>query len=76
MLQIGAFDAATNIPKSFLLPLHNEMSYNPQTPAKVILICLQAAENGGENLLAKTADVTAGLSITTVRSFNDNGGIR
>ena len=76
MLQSGALDQATNVPGSYLLPLHNEMVYNPRPNAKILLLCLQAAEQGGENLLAKTAEVTSRLSHATLQAFRENGGIR
>lgn len=40
----GRLDAATNIGAAELLDLHNEMCYCPAPPAKIMLICLKAAE--------------------------------
>ena len=75
-MQIGKLDAATTIPGQLVLPLHNEMSYNPRPNSKIILLCLSAADKGGENLLAKTADVTAFLTPGTLQAFDDNDGVR
>ena len=74
--QIGKLDSATTMPHAMVLPLHNEASYNPRPYTKIMLLCLHAAARGGENLLARTADVTAHISPETLQRFDDNGGVR
>ena len=76
VMQVGKLDAATTIASDLLLDLNNELSYNPRPVAKLLLLCLQAAERGGENLLARNADVTNCLAPSTLHRFNEKGGIR
>ena len=75
-MQIGALDAATTIPGNLLLDLHNELSYNPRPVNKILLLCLEAAEQGGENLLGRNADVTSYLAPATLHIFEQKGGVR
>lgn len=74
--KIGALDAATTIPGNLLLDLHNELSYNPKPVNKILLLCLEAAEQGGENLLGRNADVTNYLAPATLHTFEQKGGVR
>ena len=76
MLQIGKLDAATNVPNEMLLTFHNEMAYNPQPCKKIMLLCLQPAEKGGESLLARNIDATSNLSKSLLQKFEQKGGVR
>lgn len=69
-------DSVTAVPGQFRQDIHNEMSYNPEPNSKIIFMCLQPAESGGENLLAKTADFTSQISAATLQRFNNKGGVR
>ena len=75
-MQIGALDAAITIPGNLLLDLHNELSYNPRPVNKILLLCLEAAEQGGENLLGRNADITSYLAPATLHAFEQKGGVR
>ena len=52
------------------------MSYNPRLVGKILLMCLQPAEQGGENLVAKNADVMSNLPADLRDTFAKKGGIR
>ena len=75
-MQIGKLDAASTIANDLLLDLHNELSYNPKPVMKLMLLCLKAADEGGENLLARNADVTKFLSPSTLQRFYVKDGVR
>ena len=75
-LQIAGMDTVTAVPGQFRQDIHNEMSYNPEPNSKIMFICLQPAESGGENLLAKTADFTSNMSEATLQRFDTKGGVR
>lgn len=75
-MQVGKLDAATTIANDLLLDLHNELSYNPRPALKLMLLCLKAADEGGENLLARNADVTKFLSPSTIQRFHAKDGVR
>ncbi|KAK9798209.1 hypothetical protein WJX73_006483 [Symbiochloris irregularis] len=74
--KIGKLDAATNIPGARILPVHNEMSYNVRASKKIMLLCLRAADKGGENLVARNAEVTSYIPPEILQKFDDRGGIR
>lgn len=75
-MQLGKLDEATNIPGQMVLPVHNEMSYNVRANKKIMLLCLRAAEKGGENLLARNADMTSHIPDAILQKFENRGGIR
>ena len=56
--KIDGVDLSTSSPPQFVLPCHNELSYNPRPPGRIAFYCLQDAEEGGETLLAKNTNVT------------------
>ena len=77
LLQVAKnLDAATTIPNCKVLPMHNEMSYNPRPVNKIMLLCIEAAERGGENLVAKNSDVLSSLPQSVLDSFEEKGGVR
>ena len=53
--------------------LHNECSYRRLWPRQLLFGCLQAAEHGGETLLASTMAVTNHISVVTRRRFETLG---
>jgi hypothetical protein len=67
---------ATTIPASFMLPCHNEMSYNPCVPRRLGLVCLQPAPEGGETLLARNADLTEVGPQALLDFVRAHGGVR
>ena len=78
-MQVGkTLDAATTIPSQMVLSVHNEMSYNPRPVNKIMLLCIEPAQQGGENLVAKNQDVVDYLAQHTdvLEDFEKKGGIR
>lgn len=64
---------------TFLLPSYptdNEMSYNPRPAARISFFCVQPADDGGESLLARNADLAALLPPDYERRFAERGGIK
>ena len=47
----GKIFEATSAPPQFRIPLHQEMSYLPQYPAKLVFYCRQPPTSGGETIL-------------------------
>ena len=77
LMQIaGQLDAATNIPGDYTLTLHTEMSYAPTPISKVLLLCMNPAEQGGESLLARNTDVLQKLPEHMLKTFEQKGGVR
>jgi Taurine catabolism dioxygenase TauD, TfdA family len=74
--QIDGVDAATNIPGEWILSSHNEMSCNPRSPDVFALMCLQDAQEGGESLLARNADLTQRLPERVREFVTTHGGVR
>lgn len=47
----GKVFEATNAPPQFRIPLHQEMSYLPEYPAKLAFYCCTPSETGGETII-------------------------
>lgn len=47
----GKVFEATSAPPQFRIPLHQEMSYLPQYPAKLAFYCSRPSETGGETII-------------------------
>eukprot|EP01023_Acetabularia_acetabulum_P054353 TRINITY_DN612_c0_g1_i10.p1 TRINITY_DN612_c0_g1~~TRINITY_DN612_c0_g1_i10.p1 ORF type:complete len:358 (+),score=42.59 TRINITY_DN612_c0_g1_i10:226-1299(+) len=57
--KLGKYDLTTGINENTVLPLHSESVYNPVFPKYIGLMCLQDAEEGGENVIGHTSDITS-----------------
>jgi Taurine catabolism dioxygenase TauD, TfdA family len=60
MKEDGIDLAPRTVPES-LIRLHNEQTYNPYSPEKVLFYCLGEASEGGETLLLRNEELTDNL---------------
>jgi alpha-ketoglutarate-dependent taurine dioxygenase len=58
-----------------VIPIHNEQTYNPIYPKKVIFYCLETAAVGGETLLVRNAEITAKLAPWVIDLVKKDGGL-
>jgi alpha-ketoglutarate-dependent taurine dioxygenase len=60
---------STEYPAHIELPLHNELSYSADYPARVFFLCLEAAPEGGETTLADSRRILADMPAAVRRAF-------
>ena len=58
-----------------VVEIHNEQVYNPRPPKVVVFYALQAAEMGGETLLARNDELTQNISPWIRDLVKDDGGV-
>lgn len=74
--KVGGVTLATNIEHTQILLGHNEMVYNPRIPRRIALVCGQPAAVGGENIIARNADITKVVSAEIQDFVRAHGGIK
>eukprot|EP00550_Attheya_septentrionalis_P010649 CAMPEP_0198299212 /NCGR_PEP_ID=MMETSP1449-20131203/43883_1 /TAXON_ID=420275 /ORGANISM="Attheya septentrionalis, Strain CCMP2084" /LENGTH=381 /DNA_ID=CAMNT_0044000699 /DNA_START=73 /DNA_END=1218 /DNA_ORIENTATION=- len=74
--KLGSVDLVTPFPPENALPCHNEMVYNPMSPAGIAFFCLSDAPEGGETILARNAELTKVVSAELQQLVKEHGGIR
>jgi hypothetical protein len=67
----GHVYTATEYPRSARISLHNEASYLPQMPARILFFCQKPADHGGRTPLADSRRVLAGIDPEVVRRFRE-----
>lgn len=72
MKEDGIDLAPRSVPEA-LIRLHNEQTYNPYSPEKVLFYCLGEAAEGGETLLLRNEELTDNLN-PWVMDFVRNDG--
>lgn len=65
----GNIYTSTEYPATQSIPLHNEMSYSQNYPAKIAFYCLQKAQQGGETPIADSRKVFQSISNQTKDLF-------
>lgn len=70
---LGNIYTATELPRQYSVPLHQEMAYLPRFPIAVVFLCMEPASLGGETTIADARDVTKTLDANIKRSFDQNG---
>jgi alpha-ketoglutarate-dependent taurine dioxygenase len=69
----GKIMTATNIPAAWSIPLHQEMSYQKNSPERIAFLCMNSAEKGGNSTLASMRHVTNKISATVMNKFRRHG---
>ncbi|NJL38962.1 MAG: TauD/TfdA family dioxygenase [Leptolyngbyaceae cyanobacterium SM1_4_3] len=69
----GKVYTSTEYPPNRSIPLHNEMAYANQYPAKIAFYCVQPAEQGGETPIADSRRVFTGIDPTIRARFQQQG---
>lgn len=64
---------ATEYPPKHTIPLHNEEAYQRDWPMRLLFYCAQPATEGGETLIAATAQVTARIAPSIREKFLERG---
>ncbi|MFA8359013.1 TauD/TfdA family dioxygenase [Burkholderia ubonensis] len=54
----GNIMTATEVPRDYSIPLHQEMSYTEHFPPRIAFLCVTPAATGGETTVADMRDVT------------------
>jgi hypothetical protein len=62
---------ATEYPSGEVISLHQEMSYLPRWPRRVLFYCLTPAKHGGQTSIGSGRDVIAALSPDIVNRFRE-----
>jgi len=73
--KLNGLDLVTKFPPNLPVTCHNEMAYNPKPAGKIAFFCLQDAEEGGETLLARNADLTKCVRKEIQEFVRSHGGI-
>ena len=68
-------DLAPRTYPDYIVPLHNEQTYNPIYPKKVIFYCLETAGIGGETLLGQNTVITSKLAPWVIDHVKKDGGL-
>ncbi|MGG6293706.1 amino acid adenylation domain-containing protein [Leptolyngbya sp. AN02str] len=69
----GQVYTSTEYPPNRTIPLHNEMAYASQYPAKIAFYCVQPAQQGGETPIADSRRVFAGIDPAIRARFQQQG---
>jgi alpha-ketoglutarate-dependent taurine dioxygenase len=69
----GNIMTATNIPPSWSIPLHQEMSYTKNSPDRIAFFCLQSAITGGYSTLGDMRQITAKIPANIMNKFQTHG---
>ncbi|NJO51662.1 MAG: hypothetical protein HC840_22085 [Leptolyngbyaceae cyanobacterium RM2_2_4] len=69
----GQVYTSTEYPANRSIPLHNEMAYASQYPAKIAFYCVQPAQQGGETPIADSRRVFAGIDPAIRSQFQHHG---
>jgi non-ribosomal peptide synthase protein (TIGR01720 family) len=69
----GKVYTSTEYPPNRSIPLHNEMAYASQYPAKIAFYCVQPAEQGGETPIADSRRVFTGIEPSIRARFQQRG---
>ncbi len=69
----GRIMTATNIPATWSIPLHQEMSYTLNPPDRIAFFCLKASEQGGDSTLGDMRSITKKIPDELCTQFNKHG---
>ncbi|MFO0146990.1 MAG: TauD/TfdA family dioxygenase [Betaproteobacteria bacterium] len=72
----GRVYTATEVPGSYSIPLHQEMSYIEGSPARIAFFCERPAAAGGQTTVADMRAVTASIDTSVAERFVSRGGIQ
>ncbi|HEV2705519.1 MAG TPA: TauD/TfdA family dioxygenase [Pyrinomonadaceae bacterium] len=64
---------STEYPPEFFISLHNELSYAPRWPERLLFCCVEAASEGGETPLVDGRALLAELPAEVVEEFRRRG---
>ncbi len=69
----GNVYTSTDVGPAMVLPLHNELSYSANHPARVFLFCQTPARSGGQTQVADARRILRGLSPDVRARFAEKG---
>src|SRR3990167_5002276 len=69
----GNIMTATNMPPSWSIPLHQEMSYLKNSPSRIAFFCTQPAISGGYSTLGNMRYVTDIIAPDVMKKFKTHG---
>lgn len=69
----GSVYTSTEAPKSFKIPLHNELSFVTRYPKHILFFCDVAPDDRGETIIADARRVYRTIDETVRRRFEDKG---
>lgn len=72
----GKIMTATDVPGSYSIPLHQEMSYTARLPARISFFCVTPAGRGGQTTLGNMREITGRLDAAVLRRFEEHGGVQ
>jgi alpha-ketoglutarate-dependent taurine dioxygenase len=72
----GRILTATEVPGSYSIPLHQEMSYTDGSPARIAFFCETPAAQGGSTTVADMRTVTRALGQDIAQAFAAQGGLQ
>lgn len=64
---------STDHPSDQFIKMHNEHSYSPEWPLKIVFCCIQPSAEGGETPIADTRRILGRLTPGTRQKFADKG---
>lgn len=72
----GRILTATEVPGSYSIPLHQEMSYTDGSPARIAFFCETPAAEGGSTTIGDMRKITRALGPDIAGEFAAHGGIQ
>lgn len=73
--KIDGIDVAPRAWPERIVPVHNEQTYNPKSPEKVLFYMLQEAIEGGETLLFRNSELTEKMSPDVINFVKNDGHV-
>lgn len=73
---VGRILTATEVPGSYSIPLHQEMSYTDSAPARIAFFCEKPAAQGGATTVGDMRRITRALDPEVARRFAGSGGLQ
>jgi alpha-ketoglutarate-dependent taurine dioxygenase len=72
----GRIMTATEIPGTYSIPLHQEMSYTDNSPDRISFFCERPATEGGETTIGDMRAITRNMDAAVRARFEAHGGVQ
>lgn len=72
----GRIMTATEIPGSYSIPLHQEMSYTDNSPDRISFFCERPPEEGGQTTIGDMRAITRAIDPKVRERFETHGGVQ
>jgi len=72
----GRIYTATEVPGTYSIPLHQEMSYADSSPERIAFFCVQPAPRGGQTTVGDMRAITRSIDPAVLQRFKVRGGLQ